>query len=103
MRQAAAQRIAVPEHISNAPELLPGLELYYEAFVDLSTCRPLGMSEGPIPYRDIVAYFDRLDLLDEDQHWAGIRIIRKMDAAYMKYRSDEHDKQQQMAKMKAAK
>lgn len=101
IKQAEAFGEEIPEHIANAPELDIGLRIYYEAFLDLSTCRPLGMQEGPIPYTSITAYFHQLVCMDSEQHWAGVRIIQAMDGAYMKFRNDQADKDRKAAEVAA--
>lgn len=97
IKQAEAFGEEVPEHLANPPELNIGLRIYYEAFLDLSTCRPLGMQEGPIPYTAIVEYFRQLLYLDSEQRWAGVRVVQAMDGAYMQYRNDEADKGRKIA------
>lgn len=54
--------IDLPDHIKNAPDLLVGLELFYNGFQELTTCRQLGMSLGPIPWTAIDQYCVRYDI-----------------------------------------
>lgn len=70
------------EKLPAAPELRMGLELYYGAFWDLSTCRPLGMSEGPISWLSIDAYATARGL-DAEQRDDLQHHIRAMDRAYL--------------------
>lgn len=56
IEQAAQAGDDLPEKIKNAPELLRGLSLYYNAFQDLSSTRAVGMSLGPIPWMAINDY-----------------------------------------------
>lgn len=57
IEQALMRGLPVPDMIRNAPELLPGLDLYFVAFLELSTCRPATMAGvGPIPWTAIDQY-----------------------------------------------
>jgi hypothetical protein len=57
-------------------------EFYLSAFWDLSTCRRIGMSLGPIPWNHIREYaeFAGLDRLNT---YAFSAIMRKLDVVYM--------------------
>lgn len=76
-----------PDFIANAPELLPGLDLYFDAFWELTTCRSfIGMSglPGPIPWSAIDAYAQRLGLEGEDlEHFT--RLLRALDDELLDY------------------
>ena len=77
--------LPLPNRMQNAPELTLGLGIYYNAFTNLSTSRPLGMAEGPIPWHIIEQYCEKLQLSPEqndDMHF----LIREMDGAYLGYR-----------------
>jgi hypothetical protein len=76
----------LPEAIKNAPEMEFGLELFFAAFSDLSTCRTTGMSEGPIPYSFIVDYAEMYDIVGE-QRDDLLYHVRKLDNAYLEYQS----------------
>lgn len=71
----------LPEHIQNAPELTHGLVLYYNAFQDLSSCRSLGMSLGPIPWTAIDQYCQRHGIKDE-QYDDMFHHVNELDEAY---------------------
>lgn len=84
---AIGRRQPVPDRIMNAPELWQGLELYYEAFSELSTCRPfVGMngSPGPIPFLAIDRYAERLGISDEDFDYFR-ELVRRLDDAFIRY------------------
>lgn len=66
-----------PESIQNAPELLGGLSLYYEAFFDLDTCRSEG--GGRIPWTAMETYAARLGIEDGDDFDRFVYLIREMD------------------------
>jgi hypothetical protein len=92
----------LPKAIANAPELWQGLELFYTAFMDLTTCRPLGMSEGPIPWTAIAEYCDRYDIADE-QREDLFYFLREMDTAYLKARVEQSKKEQKKSEPRAKK
>lgn len=64
-----------------------GLELYFDAFMDLSSCRQLGMGGvGPIPWTAMKAYADDFGL-DEDAREELYYLMKRMDAAYIDWHS----------------
>lgn len=80
----------LPDRIKNAPELTLGLELYYTGFLDLTSCRQLGMGLGPIPMLSILEYcfFKGIEgELQEDFVW----IIQRLDHKYLEW-SKAHGK-----------
>lgn len=82
VEESYRRRSKLPDRIQNAPQLRLGLELYYIAFIDLSTCRTTGFGAGPIPWSVVQDYADTFDF-DEDQTEALHYFVRKMDAAYL--------------------
>jgi len=74
----------LPESIANAPSLSPGLELYYIAFLDLMSCRQMGMSSGPIWWTTVQEYCNLLKL-SEEQTEAMHFHIKEMDLVYLKH------------------
>lgn len=67
-----------------------GLELYFEAFWDLSTHR-CGMGDGPIMWLAVEQYADRLELDEvqrEDLHYH----IHAMDEAFFEHREKTRPK-----------
>lgn len=73
-----------PADIKVAPELNLGLDLYYEAFWCLTTCRSLGMGIGPIPWTAVMEYCDRYQI-EDDQRDDMVYHINQMDDAYRKH------------------
>lgn len=74
----------IPDFIKNAPELMPGLEVFLQAFWDLSTCRQIGMGLGPIPWTSVESYatlYFESDGFKQDLHFH----IRQLDAAYLEW------------------
>lgn len=81
---ALRRRQPLPDVIQNAPQLLPGLEPYYEAFVELSTCREHGMGLGPIPWTAIDRYGQRHAFVGEGFQYL-VRMVRALDDAFLAY------------------
>lgn len=84
IQECYRRKKALPERIQDAPDLLLGLELYFNAFIELNTCRSTGWSAGPIPSWSVGEYADRLDLNEdetEDLHYH----MRMMDQAFLKH------------------
>jgi hypothetical protein len=79
------ERLPLPPRIENAPQLFDGLELYWWAYQDLSTCRPAGFGGAyPIPWTAIIDYARHYDF-DEAQTEALVSHVRTMDEAFMKW------------------
>jgi hypothetical protein len=85
------ERLPLPQRIQNAPELFLGLEIYFSAWLDLHSCRPVAWAEQPIRWIDINDYADRLELSPEqreDMH----HHVREMDNAYLKWKESKRPK-----------
>jgi hypothetical protein len=66
---------------------------YIEAFNELSTCRPIGMGEGPIPFTSIAEYAKIYEVEQGEEFLEFLYYIRAMDSEYLKARSkDSKDK-----------
>jgi len=70
--------------IRDAPELMPGLQLYTRAFRELSTCRQIGMGIGPIPWTAVNDWINQNDLT-QDQAETLRHHIQAMDQAYLEW------------------
>lgn len=82
----------IPKAIQNAPTLALGLELFYEAFQELSSSRTIGWSEGPIQRSEISLWARDIELskdLTDELHF----YIREMDSAYLSYRREQQRSQ----------
>lgn len=90
---AVRRRQPLPDVIANAPELLLGLDAYFEAFVELSTCRGLGMSAGPIPWTAIDRYAQRHGYSDEGFDYL-VRMVRAMDEVFLAHSRRKNDQAQ---------
>ena len=82
IKQCAKEGSPLPKRIADSPQIQLGLDLYYDAFWELTTCRPLGWGIGPIPWSSMRDYAQTFDF-DEEQTSALFYYIRVMDNAYM--------------------
>lgn len=79
----------LPDFIKNQPELMFGLDIFVQAFWDLSTCRQMGMGLGPIPWISIQEYCIMLQCSEDftkDLHYH----IRRIDQAYLNWASESN-------------
>lgn len=73
-----------PSWLEEEPPAYPGDEFYLKAWHALDSCRIIGLSMGPIPWRDVVSYAQYTEL-EPDVTEAFVEIIRTMDRAYLKW------------------
>jgi hypothetical protein len=88
IEQCIRTRSPLPNAIANAPQLLPGLELYYNAFMDLTSCRQMGFGEGPISWLSVAEYC-AVHSIEGDQREELFYHIREMDTAYLELRAKQ--------------
>lgn len=75
----------LPGKILDAPSLLPGLDIFFEAFLDLTSSRMQGVNgPGPIPFSEIDAWARRYEI-DEDTFERLQLFIRRMDKVYIEH------------------
>lgn len=86
--QCLREGIPLPDKIANAPTLLPGLELFFVAFLELTDDRKSGMSIGRIPWSVIRMWAKEHDL-DEDQTEELHFQISRMDFKYIEYHNSK--------------
>lgn len=87
LEQCYRERLPIPDKIANAPDLYLGLDLYYSAFLDLSTCRSRGFGElGEIPWTATLRWAE-VHELDEEQRDSLFHHIRAMDDVYLKFQA----------------
>ena len=80
----------LPEKIQNAPVLEKGLELFFNAWMELNTTRSIGMAVGPIPWLAVHEYANWYEL-DDDQRDALHYHVNEMDSAYFKHTAKKGD------------
>lgn len=78
-----AQRRPLPDFIKDAPELLLGLEFYFNAFLSLTSCRINGFGMGQIPWTAMNEYCGVYGISGEQKEDL-FYLVRKMDEEYIK-------------------
>lgn len=86
IEQCVRHNQPLPSKLANAPEVSLGLELYYLAFCDLSSCREQGYVEGPVSWLTINAYAIAKNF-EGEQREDLFYLIQRLDAAYMTFRA----------------
>ena len=76
--ELAAKGKILPEDLE---PILGPFEFYVEAFFELSTCRPIGMAAGQIPFTSIVDYHRLFNVADDFTDF--LYFMRKLDNAYL--------------------
>lgn len=99
--QSMRSGMPLPEKIRNAPALELGLDFFFRAWVELGSCRSVGMEEGPIPWDSIRKYCNEYDIVGELRE-DTFYLVRSMDNAYLDSRR-EKAKKQQLSQQKGAK
>lgn len=90
IKQAVRSGLPLPDRIQNAPSILPGLELYYIGFLELTSSRQLGgFGIGPISWLTIEQYCGVKEL-DEDQKQAMHHHVAEMDRAYIRHQQKKN-------------
>jgi hypothetical protein len=84
IKQAQDAGMPLPKAILNKPELLPGLDLFLDAFMALSSCRYLGMGEGPIPWTAIDRYCT-VNEIEGSLREELFHHVRSLDGVYLKH------------------
>lgn len=86
-----------PPWAADGPPPIPsGAEFLLRAFEDLSGCRLVDPSAGwlgPISYRDIVWYLERLGLRHGPELDACVMIIRRLDGAFRSLQNEVVEKE----------
>jgi hypothetical protein len=76
----------LPNTIANAPDLTLGLELFYVGFLDLTSCRQIGMGLGPIPLTSILEYC-LLNEIEGEQAEDFVWMMQHLDSEYLTWSS----------------
>jgi len=94
-RQAYVNRQPLPDRIQNAPKLLPGLELWLQAVLDLDSDR----TDGQIPWSSIARYSEFYDFdatLSEDLFY----YVRVLDGVILDRRAKKREAEMQKTKLR---
>lgn len=75
------------------PELLDGLEAYYRAFEQLTSCRNVGLDEGPIPWTAIRDYANEHRIVG-DMRSDLFHHVRALDNEYLRKRGEDRKQAQ---------
>ena len=97
MEAALRKGRELPDWYLDEPDIVPGYRFYLDAFFELSTTRNSSIDGiQPIPWHRIVDYanYARLDP-DFVEHF--VRVIRSLDATFLKWRSEERNKQDRLS------
>jgi len=81
----------LPEDVkgrNKPPELLYGLQIYFDAFSDLQSERSVGMALGPIPWYSIVKWCELHGIYDPDNIDTFSRYLRAMEKVQMEHNKD---------------
>jgi hypothetical protein len=97
----------IPKKIADAPSLFAGLDLFYIAFWELTTCRELGYgSIGPINWLTVHEYC-KYNGIEDEQREDMFYFIGKMDEVYLEHTAarnkKKHDEAAAAAKAKGEK
>lgn len=84
MEQCLREGLSFPDKISKAPDLLPGLELFYLSFMTLSDSRQLGTGLGPIPWKVVHDYCVAYEIVGEQKEEMHHH-IKQLDSAYLEH------------------
>jgi len=95
LEQSMRQGMPLPQRIAEAPSLQIGLQLFWDAYMELSTCRMAAMSVGPIPWTAIMDYAKAWEL-DPYQTEDLMDIVRAMDNAYLTWEAKRTKRDQKM-------
>lgn len=85
---AVRRRQPLPDAVQNAPSLLPGLELYLEAYMDLATCRSTAFAVERVPWTAIDQYARR-NGIDGEAFDYFLALMREMDQEYIDWMNDK--------------
>lgn len=87
----------LPDSIKNKPLLITGLEIYWKAFVDLSTDREINMAEGPIRWESIDRWALRHGIWGDDFERL-LTIIRGLDGVYIEKQAKKRESKKPRSK-----
>ena len=90
IQQMKRKGMAIPEILTEEPELWPGLELYLTGFLDISYDRPMGMGFGPISWFTVEKYAD-IQEWDDEQKEAFHYHVRGLDQIWLEHHNKKED------------
>jgi hypothetical protein len=78
--------------LDEKPEVIPEALPFWEAFVQLSHSRNVGMSLGAIPISEVLAYCVYFSIVDIDERGCLLRIISDLDSHYLELNKPKETK-----------
>ena len=85
IEQCIRSRRKIPDKFLNAPEVYPGLDMFYAAFMDMTSCRELGYGQiGPVNWLTIQRYCEVYGIQGEQREDMFYHVSR-MDRAYLEW------------------
>lgn len=82
LRDAYKSRMPVPDKFKNAPDLLPGVELYFTGYLELASFAGLPRARRQIVWADVRAY--ALDHgFDEEQRFIWFECVAALDREWL--------------------
>ncbi|MGI9491978.1 MAG: phage tail assembly chaperone [Geminicoccaceae bacterium] len=90
MDSALAKGRKLPDWYLDAPDPLPGDQVYMEAYADLQTMRLF--EGGPIPFDRLRWYAFDVLCLDWDMADIFTSVLRQMDMVYLEWHRKENEK-----------
>jgi hypothetical protein len=85
--------VPFPAKIRDAPILTLGLDFFFRAWIELNSCRHIGMDEGCISWESIRNYCNEYDIVGELRQ-DMFYLVRSMDNTYLEYKRNKAKKQQ---------
>lgn len=85
IEQCVRSRRKIPDKFLNAPEVYPGLDMFYAAFMDMTSCRELGYGQiGPVNWLTVQRYCEVYGIAGE-QREDMFYFVNKMDREYLNW------------------
>ena len=81
----------MPGALQRRPDLPEHLMMYYQAFMDLSGSRPIGMAAGAIPFSEVCHYATHVyNVYDPDEMRLFWRMVHSCDSKYLELIGKDH-------------
>ena len=77
--------------MDDRPEILPGLELIWDAFAQLHNARPTGFGPSPIPMESIESWMRIHGVESVEDRARTLRLIQSMDVAWCEWANEKAD------------